>query len=217
MDTHKRGFLNPIIRPTDEPTFAVLGTLLQFVSTPDQNGGSLSVMRGGIPPRAVIPLHSHADAEIFYVTEGTMEVFQDDGISSGWQTVDTGEVVTIAGGVKHAIRNSGSTLVMTVLVSEGQLYRFFRELAEPLDPGTAPPVPKPEVMRKLFEVASVLDRLAIRKRSHWDKSGMTLCGINWAEGGAGFETWLSGKNGPRPKASAPLTSPSFNSRNPGAS
>jgi quercetin dioxygenase-like cupin family protein len=154
MDTHKRGFLNPIIRPTDEPTFAVLGTLLQFVSTPDQNGGSLSVMRGGIPPRAVIPLHSHADAEIFFVTEGTMEVFQDDGISSGWQTVDTSEVVTIAGGVKHAIRNSGSTLVMTVLVSEGQLYRFFRELAEPLDPGTARPVPKPEVMRKLFEVAA---------------------------------------------------------------
>ena len=154
MDTHKRGFLNPIIRPTDEPTFAVLGTLLQFVSTPDQNGGSLSVMLGGIPPRAVIPLHSHADAEIFYVTEGTMEVFQDDGISSGWQTVDTSEVVTIAGGVKHAIRNSGSRLVMTVLVSEGQLYRFFRELAEPLDPGTAPPVPKPEIMRKLFEVAA---------------------------------------------------------------
>jgi hypothetical protein len=29
---------------------------------------------------------------------------------------------------------------------------------------------------------------------------MTLCGINWAEGDAGLETWLSGKNGPRPKA-----------------
>jgi mannose-6-phosphate isomerase-like protein (cupin superfamily) len=77
MHTHKRGLLNPVIRTADEPTFAVVGTLLQFVSTPDQNGGSLSVMRGGIPPRAVIPLHSHPDAEIFYVTEGTMEVFQE--------------------------------------------------------------------------------------------------------------------------------------------
>lgn len=67
------------------------------------------------PPRAVIPLHSHTDAEIFYVTEGTLEVFQDDGISSGWQTVNTGEVVTIAGGVKHALRNPSSTMVMTVL------------------------------------------------------------------------------------------------------
>jgi quercetin dioxygenase-like cupin family protein len=154
MHTDKRGLLNPVIRTTDEPTFAVVGTLLQFLSTPDQNGGSLSVMRGGIPPRAVIPLHSHPDAEIFYVTEGTMEVFQDDRISSGWQTVKTGEVVTIAGGVKHALRNPGSTLVMAVLVTEGQLYRFFRELAEPLEPDTQPPVPKPEVMDRLFEVAA---------------------------------------------------------------
>jgi hypothetical protein len=129
-------------------------------------------MRGGIPPRAVIPLHSHADAEIFYVTDGTMEVFQDDGISSGWQTVDTSEVVSIAGGVKHAIRNSGSKLVMTVLVSEGQLYRFFRELAELLDPGTAPPVPKPEVMRKLFKVAA--------RYQHWigSPSENAAIGIN---------------------------------------
>ena len=77
MHTHKRGLLNPVIRTTDEPTFAVVGTLLQCVSTPDQNGGSLSVMHGGIPPRAAIPLHSHTDAEIFYVTEGTMEVFHE--------------------------------------------------------------------------------------------------------------------------------------------
>jgi quercetin dioxygenase-like cupin family protein len=106
----QRGFLNPVINTTDEPMFTVLGILLQFVSTADQNGGNLSVMRGGIPPRALIPLHSHTDAEIFYVTEGTMEVYQDDGISSGWQTAETGEVVTIAGGVKHAVRNPGSTM-----------------------------------------------------------------------------------------------------------
>lgn len=104
MHTPKKGLLNPVVRTTDEPMYAVVGTLLQFVSTPDQNGGNLSVMRGGIPPRAVIPLHSHADAEIFYLTEGTMEVFQDDGTSSGWQTANPGDVVTIAGGVKHAIR-----------------------------------------------------------------------------------------------------------------
>jgi hypothetical protein len=88
------------------------------------------------------------------VTEGTMEVFQDDGRSSAWQTVNTGEVVTIAGGVKHALRNPGSALVTTVLMSEGQLYNFFLELAEPLDPDAPPPVPKPEVIQRLFEVAA---------------------------------------------------------------
>ena len=134
--------------------FTVIGVLLQFVSTPDQNGGDLGVMRAGLPPRAVIPLHRHNDAEIFYVLEGAMEVYQDDGISSGWQTVGAGEVVTIAGGVKHALRNLGSTMVMAVLVSERQLYDFFRELAEPLDPDAVPAAPKPELMQRLFEAAA---------------------------------------------------------------
>ena len=146
--------VNRIVRTAVEPMYSVVGTLLQFVSTPEQNGADVSVMRGGVPAGAVVPLHSHADAEIFYVTEGSMEVFQDDGQSSGWQTAGVGDVVTIAGGVKHALRNPGSSAAMSVLVSQGQLYRFFRELAEPLDAGAAPPVPSPEVMRKLFEVAA---------------------------------------------------------------
>jgi len=146
--------MNAIIHSEVEPLFAVVGTLLQFVSTPEQNRANVSVMRGGIPPRAVIPLHSHADPEIFYLTQGTMDVFQDDGISSGWQKATVGDVVTIAGRVKHALRNSGSTPVTTMLVSEERLYRFFRELAKPLEDGAPPPVPTAEVMQQLFEVAA---------------------------------------------------------------
>jgi hypothetical protein len=44
--------------------------------------------------------------------------------------------------------------VTTVLVSEKRLYQFFRELAEPLEPNVPPPVPSPEVMQQLFEVAA---------------------------------------------------------------
>jgi quercetin dioxygenase-like cupin family protein len=154
MHTSQKGLFNPVIKTTDEPMFTVAGILLQFVSTPDQNSGGLSVMRAGLPPRAVIPLHSHNDAEIFYVLEGAMEVYQDDGISSGWQTASAGEVVTIAGGVRHALRNPDLTLVRMVSVSERQLYCFFRELAEPLDPNAPPSAPTPEAMRKLFEVAA---------------------------------------------------------------
>jgi hypothetical protein len=45
-------------------------------------------------------------------------------------------------------------MVMAVLVSERQLYDFFRELAEPLDPNAVPAAPKPEVMQRLFELAA---------------------------------------------------------------
>ena len=154
MHTAFESHMNTIVDAAKEPTVAVVGTLLQFISTPERNGGNISVMRGGIPARAVIPLHSHASPEIFYVLEGTMEVFQNDGQSSAWQTAKIGDVVTIAGGVKHALRNAGDTAVAAILVSDEQLYHFFGELADPLGPGEAPPVPTPEVMQKLLEVAA---------------------------------------------------------------
>jgi len=149
-----QALMNSVVHATEQPTYAVVGTLLQFVSTPERNGGNLSVMRGLIPPRTIIPLHSHPSPEVFYVLEGVMEVFQQDGDASGWQTATIGDVVTIAGGVKHALRNSGDTAVTSILVGDGQLERFFHELAVPLGPGEAPPVPTPEVMQKLFEVAA---------------------------------------------------------------
>lgn len=129
--------MNSVVHAAEQPTYAVVGTLLQFVSTPERNGGNLSVMRGGIPPRTIIPLHSHASPEVFYVLEGVMEVFQQDGDASGWQTATIGDVVTIS-----------------ILVGDGQLERFFNELAVPLGPGEAPPVPTPEAMQKFFEVAA---------------------------------------------------------------
>ena len=83
----------------EEQTFIVFGVLLQFLSTPEQINDQISVMRGTVPSGAVIPLHSHADPEIFYVLNGSLEVFQAEGPSAGWQTVNTGEVVSIPGNV----------------------------------------------------------------------------------------------------------------------
>ena len=154
MRNGAQALMNSVIHAAEQPTYAVVGTLLQFVSTPERNGGNLSVMRAGIPPRTIIPLHSHASPEVFYVLEGTMEVFQHDESASGWQTATSGDVVTIAGGVKHALRNAGDTAVSAILVGDGQLERFFHELAVPLGSGDTPPAPTPDVMQKLYEVAA---------------------------------------------------------------
>src|ERR1700736_4813131 len=91
---------------TEQQTFIVLGVLLQFLSTPEQINDQIGVMRGTIPSRVVIPLHSHADPEIFYVLNGSLEVFQAEGPSAGWQTVNAPEVVSIPGNVRHAVRNT---------------------------------------------------------------------------------------------------------------
>ena len=143
-----------VVASEEQQMFAVVGTLLQFASTPEQSHSRIAVMRAGIPAGAVIPLHSHADPEIFCILTGFMEVFQDDGESQGWATAGPGDVVTIASGNRHAIRNTGSTNVACILVSEDKLYRFFRELGIPIERGSDVPAPSEDVMMELFQTAA---------------------------------------------------------------
>jgi quercetin dioxygenase-like cupin family protein len=121
-------------RGAEQQTFIVLGVLLQFLSTPEQINDQISVMRGTVPSGVVIPLHSHADPEVFYVLNGSLEVFHAEGPSEGWKTVTAGEVVSIPGSVRHALRNTSSSPITSITVSKQELYSFFRELARPFDP-----------------------------------------------------------------------------------
>ena len=136
-------------RGAEAQTFIVLGVLLQFLSTPEQINDQISVMRGTVPSGVVIPLHSHADPEIFYVLNGPLEIFQ----AEGWQTVTAGEVVSIPGNVRHALRNTSPSPMTSITVSKQELYSFFRELARPFDPNRPPAPPSPEEMQQLFSVA----------------------------------------------------------------
>ncbi len=136
-------------RGAEEQTFIVLGVLLQFLSKPEQINDQISVMRGTVPSGVVIPLHSHADPEIFYVLDGSLEVFQ----AEGWQTVTAGEVVSIPGNVRHALRNTSPSPITLITVSKQELYSFFRELARPFDSNRPPAPPTPEEMQQLFSVA----------------------------------------------------------------
>ena len=138
---------------TEQQTFIVLGVLLQFLCTPEQINDQISVMRGTVPPGVVIPLHSHADPEIFYVLDGSLEVFQAEGPSAGWQTVNASEVVSIPGNVRHALRNTSPRTITSITVSKQELYSFFRELARPFDPNMPPLPPTPEEIQQLFSVA----------------------------------------------------------------
>ena len=133
----------------EEQTFIVLGVLLQFLSTPEQINDQISVMRGTLPSGVVIPLHSHADPEIFYVLNGSLEVFQ----AESWQTVNAAEVVSIPGNVRHAVRNTSPSPMTSIIVTKQELYSFFRELARPFDPNRPPAPPTPEEMQQLFSVA----------------------------------------------------------------
>lgn len=138
----------------DRNTFIVLGVLLRFLSTPEQINEDLSVMHGTIRPGSVIPLHSHSDPEIFYLLEGSIEVFQAEGSAAGWQTRSAGDVVSIPGSVRHALRNTSSGPMTAITVSKRELYTFFRELAQPFEPNKPPAPPTPEEMEQLLHIAA---------------------------------------------------------------
>jgi quercetin dioxygenase-like cupin family protein len=135
-----------------EQKFDVFGVRLQFLVIPEQTGGQISLYRGTISPGVVVPLHSHPEPEIFYVLAGDLEVYATSGPQQGWSTSPAGAVIAIPGGVKHALRNTSSTPATTILITQDELYKFFREIAKPFD-GQPPAPPSPEEMQRLFTAA----------------------------------------------------------------
>ena len=150
------------ISPAPQPElaiFSVLGVQLQFLAVPDQLGSDLAVMRTVIPPGITIPLHQHADPEVFYVLNGNLEIFNDGLADAGWNTFGPGQIVSIAGSTKHAVRNSFVTPVSCLTITKAQLYSFFRTLAQQV---TAEELSGRSTVDQMREVADLA-----RKYGYW--------------------------------------------------
>jgi quercetin dioxygenase-like cupin family protein len=147
----KQGNPNP---STVDQTFNMFGVLLNFLVTPNETGDEISLFKGTLPPGVVIPLHSHAEPEVFFVLEGPLEVYRESGEAREWSTTQPGGVLAIPGKVKHALRNTSSTPTTVILVTQDELYNFFRLLAKPFEAGQMPAPPSPEDMLQLFAAAA---------------------------------------------------------------
>ena len=144
---------NSNARSVDQ-TFNVFGVLLNFLVTPAETGHEVSLFKGILPPGVVIPLHSHPEPEVFYVLEGSLEVYREGGQPQGWSTTQPGGVVAIPGKVKHALRNTSSTPTTVLLVTQDELYNFFRSIAKPFEAGQMPASPSPQDLQQLFASAA---------------------------------------------------------------
>lgn len=149
---------NPIPSPMGDQAFDVFGVQLQFLVAPEATGNQASLYKGTLPPGIIIPLHSHPDSEVFYVLEGTLEVYQESGEHKGWQAVPTGNTLAVAPSMKHALRNTSSAPSAAIAVTQHGLYEFFREIAKSAQQGPPTP-PSPEDMQRLFAAAA--------KYSYW--------------------------------------------------
>ena len=140
--------------PGPEPqTFRVINIQIQFLTTPDQIGSDMSVMRVVVPSGTIIPLHKHADPELFYVLGGTVEAFQGDTDQEHWRTFHAGETISIPGGIKHAVRNISAMSASCLVVTKTELYSFFLSLAQPVTGDEQVSPPTPSEMRELFDMA----------------------------------------------------------------
>jgi quercetin dioxygenase-like cupin family protein len=138
----------------ENTTGILFGVAIDFLAEPAVVQSNLAVMRGKMLPGVVIPLHSHADPEVIYLLEGSLEVYRSDGENSGWRMVEAGQTVILPGGVRHALRNESSFPALSLAITQENLYGFFAELALPIQIGRQQSPPKPEQIQALLTAAS---------------------------------------------------------------
>lgn len=127
--------------------FDVLRSHVQFLTAVSGADDDFCVFRGALPPGVIVPLHSHAERETFYVLEGEVEALLGDR----WITLRPNDIFDVAGGLKHAWRNTSDVSASVVFVVPMRLARFFREAAQPLAT-VKPGAPAPEELQRFLEL-----------------------------------------------------------------
>ena len=118
-----------------------------------------------------MPLHSHADREVLYVLDGTLDISLGPVGQASWRTVERDEFVDVADGIPHALRNPGDVPVDILLVATRRIATLFRELGCPL--AETPPGPPSPARLAAFAQAS-------QARGYWLGDGQENAAIGLA-------------------------------------
>ena len=89
-----------------------------------RNGGNCGISIATIPPGVVVPLHSHADRETFYILAGEMQGY--GGNAGAWRTLRAAAVFDVTDGVRHAWRNASNGEASVLFVTANRMARFPR-------------------------------------------------------------------------------------------
>jgi quercetin dioxygenase-like cupin family protein len=134
--------LRYVVDGTPCTTVDVFGPTVEFLSGADDPGAELCVMRGVVRPGVTVPLHSHDDAEGFFVLSGTQQVLsRGDDQALRWYDVHPGDYVHIPGGNPHAHRNVSNEPAIELDTTTARLGRFSRQIAGATAGVAMPPTP----------------------------------------------------------------------------
>ncbi len=132
----------PAKAPTPPQRLEVLGARIEPLAQLGDADSDMALLRQSLPPGASVPLHSHADAECVFVTDGELELYLDSP-SAGWRRLAPDEAIHVGPNIRHAIRNSGTAPANFLLVTSVRLARFFAAVGSPAA-GAEPRSPIPE-------------------------------------------------------------------------
>jgi quercetin dioxygenase-like cupin family protein len=124
-----------------------VGPLLQYLMPVTDADDECCLIKTVVPSGVTVPIHSHADREIFYILSGELQ-----GMTKGqWRAYHTGDVFDVPGGIRHAIRNTSGESMTLLLVTTMKLGRFFREVGRPTTSVPLPP-PTPADLQRFGDV-----------------------------------------------------------------
>jgi quercetin dioxygenase-like cupin family protein len=119
----------------------VFGPTVEFLRRPDDADAGFCVMLGVVPPGVTVPLHSHGDAEDFYIVDGTPQVLMHGNHGLQRRDAHAGDYVRVRGGTPHAHRNISDKPAIDLIVTTARLGRFFLEVGRPVTGSPQPPTP----------------------------------------------------------------------------
>jgi quercetin dioxygenase-like cupin family protein len=141
----------------------------QFLTELTDDDSDYSVMLCTLPAGLIVPLHSHADRETFYILTGQLDVFHGDH----WKTLGPGDAVDLKDGIQHAWKNSFDSAASMLCITTMRLARFLRDIAvnsQTSDPTTAAKNFLKLVREHGYWLANPEANAAIGLRTNWERA-----------------------------------------------
>ena len=170
----------------------------EYLTEVSDNAGDYCLIRCTLPAGAVVPMHSHADRETFYVVSGSINALRGDR----WEELGPGDVFDVRDGAKHAWRNSSQLAASIICVTTTKMARFLQEISS----SAAGSLPEEQVRRFLklvqangYWLASPEENSAVGLTVNWSGAAtdygscLVLDALNYCteEGAGNRNEWLS--------------------------
>lgn len=117
----------------------LFGPSVEFLTSPQEVQGAFCALCGTIPPGISVPLHSHPDAEVFFVISGVVEAFRQS--AQGYERIlcQAGDFISISSSARHGWRNPSRAPAIVLIVTTPKLAQFLMDGGRPIAAASHPP------------------------------------------------------------------------------